>query len=225
MPTLICDCNKTMPLQAKSLGTALGESLTLHSSLCRREAGAFQQAIRGPGEVVVACTQEKKLFAEVGAHTEGAVAPIHFVNIRETGGWSRDAAQAMPKIAALLAAARLPDAEPVPTVTYRSAAGCWSSGPVQQGERVAALVGDAMEVTVFAQGGPVRRTARCRCWPAASTRWPAGSVRSRSRGPPPTRSTWTCARAAMPAWPCARKARSAWTTRSTWRAAPATAPA
>jgi ferredoxin len=154
MPTLICDCNKTMPLQAKSLGTALGESLTLHSSLCRREAAAFQQAIRGPGEVVVACTQEKKLFAEVGAHTEGAVAPIHFVNIRETGGWSRDAAQAMPKIAALLAAARLPDAEPVPTVTYRSAGRLLVIGPVQQGERVAALVGDAMEVTVFAQGGP-----------------------------------------------------------------------
>jgi ferredoxin len=153
MPTLICDCNKTMPLQAKSLGTALGESLTLHSSLCRREAGAFQQAVRGTGDVLVACTQEKKLFAEVGGQTEGAVAPVHFVNIRETGGWSRDAAQAMPKIAALLAAARLPEPEPVPTVTYRSAGRLLVIGPVQQAERVAALVGDALEVTAFAQGG------------------------------------------------------------------------
>ena len=36
-----------MPLQEKILGAALGESLVLHSSLCRREAGAFQQAIKG----------------------------------------------------------------------------------------------------------------------------------------------------------------------------------
>lgn len=142
-----------MPLQAKSLGTALGESLTLHSSLCRREAGAFQQAVRGSGDVVVACTQEKRLFAEVGRQTEGAVAPVHFVNIRETGGWSRDAAQAMPKIAALLAAAHLPEPEPVPTVTYRSAGRLLVIGPVQQAEKVATLVGDALEVTAFAQGG------------------------------------------------------------------------
>ena len=47
MPTLICDCNKTMPLQEKTLGAALGEKLQLHSSLCRREAGAFQQADQG----------------------------------------------------------------------------------------------------------------------------------------------------------------------------------
>ena len=56
MPTLICDCNKTMPLDPQALGRALDESLTLHSTLCRREAGAFQQAIRSGDEVVVACT-------------------------------------------------------------------------------------------------------------------------------------------------------------------------
>ena len=111
MPTLICDCNKTMPLQEKILGTALGEKLPLHSSLCRREAGAFQQAIKGNDEVIVACTQEKRLFAEIGQNTEGAVAPIRFVNIRETGGWSKDASKAMPKIVALLAAAHLPEPE------------------------------------------------------------------------------------------------------------------
>ena len=35
-----------MPLQEKILGAALGEDLVLHSSLCRRQAGAFQQAVR-----------------------------------------------------------------------------------------------------------------------------------------------------------------------------------
>jgi ferredoxin len=153
MPTLICDCNKTMPLQAKTLGSALGEELALHSSLCRREAGSFQQAVKGSADVVVACTQERRLFGEIGQNTEGAVAPVKFVNIRETGGWSRDASQAMPKIAALLAAAHLPDAEPVPTVTYKSAGRLLVIGALEEAERAAALVGDVLEVTVFTQGG------------------------------------------------------------------------
>jgi ferredoxin len=75
------------------------------------------------------------------------------VNIRETGGWSRDAAQAMPKIAALLAAAHLPDPEPVPTVTYKSAGRLLIIGEMEQAERAAALVSDALDVTLFSQGG------------------------------------------------------------------------
>jgi hypothetical protein len=125
MPTLICDCNKTMPLQEKSLGAALGEELQLHSSLCRREAGDFQRAIKGGAEVVVACTQEKRLFGEIGEQTEGRVSPVKFVNIRETGGWSRDASQAMPKLAALLAAAHLPDPSRCPSSRTRVPAACW----------------------------------------------------------------------------------------------------
>jgi ferredoxin len=153
MPTLICDCNKTMPLQAKTLGSALGEELALHSSLCRREAGSFQKAVKGNADVVVACTQERRLFGEIAQNTEGAVAPVRFVNIRETGGWSRDAAHAMPKIAALLAAAHLPDPEPVPTVTYKSAGRLLVIGALDEAERAAALVGDALEITLFTQGG------------------------------------------------------------------------
>ena len=94
--TLICDCNQTMPLNAKALGEALHEDLTLHSTLCRRDAGAFQKAIQSGQDVVVACTQEQRLFGDLGQQTEGAVSPIRFVNIRETGGWSRDAAKASP---------------------------------------------------------------------------------------------------------------------------------
>ncbi len=142
-----------MPLREKLLGTALDETLTLHSSLCRREAGAFQQAIKGSDDVIVACTQEKRLFAEIGENTEGAIAPIKFVNIRETGGWSRDASKAMPKIAALLAAAHLPDPDPVPTVTYKSAGRLLIIGPVDEAERAAAMLGDVLDVVVFAQGG------------------------------------------------------------------------
>lgn len=141
-----------MPLQPQALGEALNENLTLHSALCRREAGAFQKAVQSGDDVVVACTQEKRLFAEVGTQTQGATSVVKFVNIRETGGWSKDASAAMPKIAALLAAAQLPDPEPVATVTYKSAGRLLIVGPLDQAEQVAALLADTLEVTIFAQG-------------------------------------------------------------------------
>jgi ferredoxin len=142
-----------MPLDPEALGKSLDEKLTLHSTLCRRQAAAFQQAVQGAADVVVACTQEKRLFGELGQQTEGAIAPVHFVNIRETGGWSRDAKAAMPKIAALLAAAKLPEPEPVPVVEYKSEGRLLVIGELEAAERFAALLGDTLAVTVFARGG------------------------------------------------------------------------
>lgn len=171
MPTLICDCNKTMPLDPKVLGTALDEALTLHSTLCRREAGAFQQAAITGEPLTVACTQEQRLFgelAEVAREQSGAGwAPVRFVNIRETGGWSRDAARAMPKIAALLAAARLPEPEPVTTVTYKSEGRLLVIGPLEAAEALAASLSDVLQVTLFTQGGAGAQERR---WPVLSGR-------------------------------------------------------
>ncbi|MDD5030003.1 MAG: 4Fe-4S binding protein [Rhodoferax sp.] len=151
MTTLICDCNQTMPLDARSLSASLNQPLTLHSSLCRRQAAEFLQAAAGGDELVVACTQEQRLFGEL-AEQAGASAPIKFVNIRETGGWSRDAAQASPKIAALLAAANLPEPDPVATVTYQSAGRALLIGALDAAERAAELLGDAVDATLFTQG-------------------------------------------------------------------------
>jgi ferredoxin len=92
------------------------------------------------------------LFSELAEQTEGATSPIRFVNIRETGGWGREAEHAMPKMAALLAAARLPEPEPVPTVTYKSEGRLLILGPMDQAERAAALLADAMQVTIWADG-------------------------------------------------------------------------
>ncbi|WBY03359.1 4Fe-4S binding protein [Ramlibacter tataouinensis] len=168
MATLICDCNRTMPLDPQALGRTLDEKLTLHSTLCRREAAAFQQAIRGGEEVVVACTQEKRLFGEIGRQTEGAVSPVRFVNIRETGGWSRDAKAAGPKIAALLAVARLPEPEPVPTVGYdSSAARLLVIGPLDEAERFAALAGEGFQATLLSTGGSSSQERR---WPVLAGR-------------------------------------------------------
>jgi ferredoxin len=115
--------------------------------------GAFEQALATGDEVVVACTQESRLFAELAEQTPGAAGvPIRFVNIRETGGWSKDAAKASPKIAALLAAAHLPEPEPVPTVTYKSAGRLLIIGAMDAAERAAELLSDALDVTLFSVG-------------------------------------------------------------------------
>ncbi len=150
--TLICNCNGTMPLDAEALASVLGPVEAGHQLLCRHEANAFQRAIKTGEPVVVACTQEQRLFTELAEATEGASSPITFVNIRETGGWSRSAKQAMPKIAALVAAARLPDPDPVPTVTYKSAGRVLIIGQADEAERVANLLNDVMEPTLFVRG-------------------------------------------------------------------------
>jgi ferredoxin len=159
-----------MPLNAKALGQVLHEDLTLHSTLCRREAGAFQKAIQSGDEVLVACTQEKRLFSELAEQTESAVSVIRFVNIRETGGWSRDAAKATPKIAALLAAARLSDPEPVPTVSFKSAGRVLIIGALDAAERAAALLSDALDITIFAMGPGSAGGAQARQFPVLGGR-------------------------------------------------------
>ena len=106
---LACSCDETMPLDEASLARACGGELRLGNQLCRRELNSFKAALAAGGPVTVSCTQEAPLFTEV-AEEVGAAEPVAYANIRETAGWSKDAAAAGPKIAALLAAA----AEPMP---------------------------------------------------------------------------------------------------------------
>ena len=112
---LVCNCNGTMPLDAKALG------VPVHRSLCRQEVGSFLKALDGSDSLVVACTQEGALFNELAEQSQKPlVAPLRFVNIREVAGWTQEAKSSGPKIAALLALADMPEAEPVPVVNYES---------------------------------------------------------------------------------------------------------
>ena len=162
MKTLICNCNQTMPLDGPLLNQALAKTPgastdgleQVHTLLCRREAAAFQRAAKASGasgdELLVACTQEARLFLELNEETEGAASvqerPIHFINIRETGGWARDGGQPLsaraltPKLAALIAAAQLPPPEPVATVSYKSDGRCLVLGAPEAAERAARML-------------------------------------------------------------------------------------
>jgi ferredoxin len=148
----VCSCNRTVPLDAKALAAALksGEPLKVHSELCRKDAGAFQAALGEADEVIVACTQEAALFGELAG--EGAKR-VRFVNVREAAGWSREAAQATPKIAALIAAAALPEPEPVPSVEFASGGQLLVVGPAEAALDWAERLCAQMEVSVLITGG------------------------------------------------------------------------
>ena len=121
--------------------------------MCRREAPQFQRAAKTGEPLLIACTQESRLFLELNEQTEGALSiqerPIHFVNIREMAGWSAEAKQASPKIAALIAAAKLPPPEPVPAVEYRSEGRCLVMGSPEACEQAASLLGEGIEAIVL----------------------------------------------------------------------------
>ena len=113
---LVCSCEDTMPLDAETLrrGCRRSEISSAHQ-LCRAEIERFRAAAAQGGPITIGCTQEAPLFSEIAAEA-GGDAQISFVNIRETAGWSADAAKAAPKMAALLAAA----AEPMPDIPFMS---------------------------------------------------------------------------------------------------------
>ncbi|MCC6193400.1 MAG: 4Fe-4S binding protein [Burkholderiales bacterium] len=147
----VCNCNRTMPLDGGALARALGlpAAPKLHSAMCRRELGDFAAA--AAGDVVVACTQEQRLLDEV-TREGGRVQEIRFVNIRETAGWSSEAAAATPKIAALLAMAALPDPAPVPSVSYKSDGQLLIAGPLDAALHWAEALHEQLAVTVVATG-------------------------------------------------------------------------
>ena len=153
---LVCNCETTMPLDQDRLAKACraagaeGE-LTLNSQLCWAQLGNFEAALGG--DLLVACTQEAPLFAEVAAEQkpEAEAGPsVAFTNIRETAGWSAEAGgpAATAKIAALLAEAAL-EIPPTPAVALKSGGVCLVYGRDERAVEAAKQLAGRLEVTVL----------------------------------------------------------------------------
>lgn len=114
---LLCTCEGSVPLDPAAIARALGSALppSLHHALCRGELERFRSLAASGELLLVACRQEAPLFAETAGE---AAAPL-FVDVRDRAGWSEEAAQATPKIAALLAEAAV-EVPPTPALTLRS---------------------------------------------------------------------------------------------------------
>ncbi|HUF80816.1 MAG TPA: 4Fe-4S binding protein [Burkholderiales bacterium] len=151
---LICNCNRTMPLDGKALARALksGTPAVISTELCRRQLSTFEAAVKSGDDLVVACTQEAPLFSELHEEMKGGGA-IQFVNIREAAGWSSEGPRAMPKIAALLALADLPDPEPVPVVSYQSGGQLLIIGPAAAALPWADRLAEPLSVSVLVTDG------------------------------------------------------------------------
>jgi ferredoxin len=144
---LICSCEDTMPLDADTVRRGCrGARVTQARQLCRAELERFRPAVSASQSLVVGCTQEAPRFSEAAAGIEGA--DVVYVNLRETAGWSVDAAHVAPKMAALIAAAT----EPVPDVSYvtlESHGVVLIYGRDEQAIEAANLVKDHLDVTVL----------------------------------------------------------------------------
>ena len=150
---LLCNCNRTMAIDAQSIGKALGleTAPSVATALCRKDVPAFESAMKSGEATLVACTQEAPLFTELHQELK-ATGEIRFVNIRETGGWSDEGARAAPKIAALLAAADLPPPEPVAVVQYQSSGQLLVIGPAWTALDWAERLAGELSVSVLIAG-------------------------------------------------------------------------
>ncbi len=143
---LICSCEDTMPLDADAIKRGCrGASVLASRQLCRAELDKFRTAVADGAPLTVGCTQEAPLFAELAEESDAA---ITYVNIRETAGWSTDAAASGAKMAALIAAAAEPAPE-IPFVSFTSDGVILIYGRDEQAVEAASLLKDHLDVTVL----------------------------------------------------------------------------
>ena len=141
-----------MPLDNEAVRRSCRDSEVIEGrQFCRAELERFRKVTASADSLVVTCTQEAPLFLQVSDEIHAA-APIEFVNIRETAGWSKDAAKSGPKIAALIAAAS--EAAPeIPLVPLTSEGVTLLYGKDDQVIAAANLLKDHLDVTVLLKPG------------------------------------------------------------------------
>ncbi len=143
---LICSCEDTMPLDTGAIKSGCrGADVLTGRQLCRAELDRFRTAVAAGVPLTVGCTQEAPLFSELA---EDSDATVTYVNVRETAGWSTDAAAAGAKMAALIAAAAEPAPE-IPFVSFTSDGVVLIYGCDEQAIEAANLLKDHLDITVL----------------------------------------------------------------------------
>ena len=103
---MICDCGKTMPLDAKKIGSGCNseDDPKIFTALCTDQINYFEEALSTSSNnkktLSIACTQQAKLFSDI-AEENNHESP-YFFNIRETAGWSKTSQKASAKISSLI---------------------------------------------------------------------------------------------------------------------------
>lgn len=148
---LTCTCEGTMSPDTAALSKAgCGGDAPAHQ-LCRAQLDRFRAALDTGLPLTVACTQEAPLFREV-AEGAGATQDVAFANIRETAGWTEQAADTGPKMAAMLAMAAVAPAG-FSYVTMESAGVVLILGRDDVAVTAAQALSESLNVTVLLTPG------------------------------------------------------------------------
>ena len=135
-----------------------GFDIVTGRQFCRAELARVRTLAGAGVPLIIGCTQEEPVFREIAIDGN---AQMRFVNLRESTGWSADAADAGPKMAALAAAAAVPMPE-VAFVQIESAGVTLVYGRDERAIEAADLLKEHLDVTVLiARPGeiaPPRRT-------------------------------------------------------------------
>lgn len=172
-PTVfVCSCDNTVPLDVGAIQRGL-PSLTIKAAeqLCGAEREQFRNLAAAGSTVIVGCTQEAPLFSRL-VNEDGGDAPLSFVNIRESAGWSDQGGNAAPKMAALLAVRQAAD-PPAPMITFESHGAILIYGNEEAVLEAAALLKDHLDVTAM-----IKEPAACS--PSRVNEYPIvkGTIRS-----------------------------------------------
>ncbi|WJY20353.1 4Fe-4S binding protein [Fontisubflavum oceani] len=157
---LTCTCEGTMTPDGSALEKAGCSGDPAAHQLCRANLDKFREALALGGPVTVTCTQEAPLFQEV-AEAEAPGVDLSFANIRETAGWTAEAAESGPKMAALVAAAAVQPAA-FSYTTMESSGIALVLGRDEVALQVAQDLAETLDITVLLKPGadvtPPRQT-------------------------------------------------------------------
>ncbi|MCF6316684.1 MAG: 4Fe-4S binding protein [Marinosulfonomonas sp.] len=143
---ILCDCSGSQKLDRKLLESATGLKCSrVHTALCTQELGDAAALIKG-GDAIIACLQERQVFEELAEELE--VETPDFIDLRDRAGWSENGDQSAPKMAALVADARL-SAPAIKLFDIQSAGQCLILGSETVALAAAAQLSEVLNVTVL----------------------------------------------------------------------------
>ena len=148
---LLCDCLGTQVIDAEAIAGATGLACTkVMTNACGAEAAKSAEHL-AEGDLLVACGQEMALFGDLADEIEAPV-PL-FVDLRDRAGWSDEAEDAAPKMAALAAEARIAS-PPERTFDVVSSGSCLIIGSGEVALQAAADLAEILAVTLLCATPP-----------------------------------------------------------------------
>lgn len=147
---ILCDCAGTQAPDPDGISQACDVTCSrVHTALCTAQID-IAAGVLAQGDAIVACAQEKDVFLSLAE--ELGVEPPAFVDLRDRAGWSDQAGDAGPKMAALVAESLLPSAM-VRSVDVISEGMCLIAGAGDVVVPLAEQLSDHLAVTVLITDG------------------------------------------------------------------------